>query len=176
MKTSSLSGYLVALCLLFTSIVVSVYSGANSASAAATNEKAKEPLASSRRPSVVPEGYVITPFGYFHPSCVQSLANGERLIGDGRVQHADGSLEKSVVACKYPRYSRTGVAARTGLTTLPPPEISGWLENANITTGSTAKSYGALVARWTVPRQPPSNVGQVLYFFPGFEDTYLALT
>jgi hypothetical protein len=26
------------------------------------------------------------------------------------------------------------------------------------------------VARWTVPPQPPSDDGQVLYFFPGFED------
>jgi hypothetical protein len=27
-------------------------------------------LAGPNRPAVVPEGYVITPFGYFHPSCV----------------------------------------------------------------------------------------------------------
>src|ERR1035441_2122355 len=53
------------------------------------------PVAGQNRPATVPEGYVITPFGYFHPSCVQSLAKGERLLADGRVQHADGTDRKS---------------------------------------------------------------------------------
>jgi hypothetical protein len=30
--------------------------------------------AGARRPAAVPTGYVITPFGYFHPSCVTHLA------------------------------------------------------------------------------------------------------
>jgi hypothetical protein len=156
----------LAICLLITSFVTSVHSNAVSAATGNPNE----PLADTRRPRGVPDGYVITPFGYFHPSCVQSLAKGERLLDDGRVQHSDGSLERSFATCKYPRYSRTGFAPRKGLTTISPLEISGWLENANITTGSNAKSYAALVARWTVPSQPASNDGQLLYFFPGFED------
>ena len=130
--------------------------------------------AGPNHPPRVPNGYVITPFGYFHPSCVQSLARGERLTPDGRLQHADGNVEENVAVCNYPRYTPSGdpVSAATGndngAATLP--EASGWIENASITTGSATKSYGALIALWTVPPQPANNDGQVLYFFAGFED------
>jgi hypothetical protein len=39
------------------------------------------PPAGPNRPANVPDGYVITPVGYFHPSCVQSLAKGETTGG-----------------------------------------------------------------------------------------------
>jgi hypothetical protein len=120
----------------------------------------------------VPDGYVITPFGYFHPSCVQNLSRGERLTVDGRLQHADGTVEANVAVCNYQRYTPSGepATASTGHGASTPPEASGWIENASITTGSATKSYGALIALWTVPPQPTNNDGQVLYFFPGFED------
>jgi len=169
-----LRAVVVSLSFLLFSAVSLFASAANlpdsGAGAAGGKDAVKEPLASANRPSAVPEGYVITPFGYFHPSCVQSLAVGERLLRDGRVQHADGSLEQLVAVCNYPRYSPTGFPVIEGATTFPPPEISGWLENANVTTGSATTSYGALVARWVVPSQPTANDGQVLYLFPGFED------
>jgi hypothetical protein len=124
---------------------------------------------------------VITPFGYFHPSCVQSLAKGERQMADGRVQHADGSVDQKAATCGYPHYTRTGVSVNAGqanttasqsstTTATTTPEISGWLEAASIVTGSPAQSYGALIANWTVPPQPSADDGQVLFFFPGFED------
>ena len=31
--------------------------------------------AGAKRPAAVPADYLITPFGYFHPSCFQRLAN-----------------------------------------------------------------------------------------------------
>jgi hypothetical protein len=132
------------------------------------------PAAGPNHPSRVPNGYVITPFGYFHPSCVQSLARGERLTADGRLQHADGNVEENVSVCNYPRYTPAGdpLSAATGNSNAAGtlPEASGWIENASITTGSVTKSYGALIALWTVPPQPTNNDGQTLYFFPGFED------
>jgi hypothetical protein len=138
------------------------------------------PVAGPRRPANVPEDYVVTPAGYFHASCVRSLARGERLLTDGRVQHADGSIDQNATTCAYPRYTAAGVPVSPGTankSTPQPssaaptkPEISGWLEDAYITTNSPTRSYGALVARWTVPPQPSSDDGQVLYFFPGFED------
>ena len=120
----------------------------------------------------VPDGYVITPFGYFHPSCVQNLTRGERLTADGRLQHADGTVEANAAVCNYQRYTPSGepATASTGNGVATLPEASGWIENASITTGSATKSYGALIALWTVPPQPTNNDGQVLYFFPGFED------
>jgi hypothetical protein len=127
------------------------------------------PLAGPHRPANVPEGYVITPFGYFHSSCLQSLSKGERLLADGRVQHANGSVNARVAVCGYPHYLRSGMAANTA-NARSLPEISGWVESASITTGSADKSYGALIATWRVPSQPYRDDGQVLYLFPGFED------
>ena len=34
------------------------------------------PLAGPNRPDSVPADYVVTPFGYFHPSCVHRLTQG----------------------------------------------------------------------------------------------------
>jgi len=127
------------------------------------------PLAGPNRPANVPDGYVITPFGYFHSSCVQSLTKGERLMADGRVQHADGRVNAKAAVCGYPHYQRAQVATNA-FTGGRSPEIDGWVENASITTGSPTKSYGALIANWTVPAQPSAEDGQVLYYFPGFED------
>jgi hypothetical protein len=142
-------------------------------SAAATNAQDASPvitapLAGPTRPSTVPDGYVVTPFGFFHPSCVQSLAKGERLLADGRVQHANGSVNALAAVCRYPHYMRNGVAAAA--TRSSPPTINGWVESASITTGSLHKSYGALITGWIVPRQPYADDGQTLFFFPGFEE------
>jgi hypothetical protein len=127
------------------------------------------PAAGPNRPSNVPDGYVITPFGYFHPTCLQRLAKGERLLPDGRVQHANGSANAKAAVCRYPHYLRSGFAARSAKVPAP-GVINGWVESASITTGSARKSYGGLIAIWTVPPQPNADDGQVLYLFPGFED------
>ncbi|QNI31311.1 hypothetical protein H7849_19790 [Alloacidobacterium dinghuense] len=126
------------------------------------------PIAGPNRPANVPDGYVITPFGYFHASCVRSLVKGERLMADGRLQHADGSIDEKAAVCSYPHYQRNGVSSAGNTSTSP--EINGWVENANFTTGTPSKTYGSLVSGWIVPPQPAANDGQVLYFFPGFED------
>ena len=134
---------------------------------ASTTAYAQAP-AGPNRPAEVPEGYVITPFGYFHPSCVRQLAEGETLLSDGRViQHADGTLE-TVSVCGYPRYTTRGEVEIAGAAGVLPPTIShSWIESADTTTSS---SYGELKATWTVPPGPTSNHGQTLYFFPGLED------
>jgi hypothetical protein len=124
--------------------------------------------AGPNRPAQVPEGYVITPSGYFHPSCVLQIAEGETLMARGRVlQHADGSLA-NVPACTYPHYTARGEIVAAGVGSVEPPSIShSWIEDANITTGT---SYGELTATWTVPVGPTTNDGQTVYFFPGLED------
>jgi len=121
--------------------------------------------AGPNRPAGVPDGYVITPFGYFHASCVLRLAEGETLLEDARaIQRADGTLE-SVAACDHPRYSASGEIVVAGG---QPPSIShSWIESADTTTST---SYGKLAATWTVPPAPASNDGQTVYFFPGLED------
>jgi len=121
--------------------------------------------AGPHRPAGVPDGYVITPFGYFHPSCVLHMAEGETLLAGGRViQHADGTLD-NVAACEYPRYTASGEIVIAGA---KPPSIGhSWIESADATTST---SYGELTATWTVPPAPTSNNGQTIYVFPGLED------
>jgi hypothetical protein len=125
-------------------------------------------MAGPDRPADVPEGYVITPFGYFHPSCVMELAEGNTLL-DKSVRHADGTVEPAPV-CKYAHYTATGAVVlleSRELGGIEPPTIDGWLEYVSTT---TTTSYGAIEASWIVPPLPQVDTGQTLFFFPGFED------
>jgi hypothetical protein len=123
--------------------------------------------AGAHRPGNVPAGYVVTPFGYFHPSCVQTIAEDDALLANGQVQHSDGSVTGKV-SCDYPRYAPNGTPKVTGVKQQV-PEISGWIESASVTAPAN-KSFSALYATARVPSQPRSQDGQVLFFFPGFED------
>jgi uncharacterized repeat protein (TIGR03803 family) len=120
-------------------------------------------VSGANRPPGVPEEYGITPFGYFHPSCVRHIGEGKALLADGRVQHSDGSVEAAPPACYYARYSPQGtlLASDSKVT-------NGWVEKISATTST---SYGKLTATWTTPQLPATNHGQTLFFFPGFEDT-----
>jgi len=125
--------------------------------------------AGPNRPAGVPDGYVITPFGYFHPSCVLQLTEEETLLAEGPViQHSDGTLE-NVAPCSYPRYTASGEMVTAGAAGVQPPTIGhSWIESADTTTNT---SFGELIATWTVPPAPASNDSQTVYFFPGLEDS-----
>ena len=70
----------------FTGMIVSM------SLSAAVMARAQAP-AGPNRPAQVPEEYIVTPFGYFHPSCVVHLAKGEELLEGGQViQKADGTI------------------------------------------------------------------------------------
>ncbi len=127
-------------------------------------------MAGPDRPPEVPEGYVITPIGYFHPSCVFRIEDGETLLADGRVEHADGTVEANVPVCSYPHYTPTGLLVPTNVREVSEahvPVVDGWLEYVSATTST---SYGEITATWAVPPQPTTNHGQTLFFFPGLED------
>lgn len=125
-------------------------------------------VAGLNRPANVPQGFVVTPFGYFHPSCVMQLAEGNTLL-DRSVQHADGTVQAAPV-CNYAHYTATGAVVfpdSKDLSGIELPIINGWLEYVNTT---TTTSYGAIAAGWIVPPLPTVNNGQTLFFFPGLED------
>src|SRR5580700_10471927 len=66
------------------------------------------PLAGPKRPATVPAGYVITPFGYFDPSCVTHLAKGDVLRQDEKaIEHANGTYDTMRV-CAYAHYTADG--------------------------------------------------------------------
>jgi hypothetical protein len=124
--------------------------------------------AGPNRPATVPAGYVITPFGYFHPSCVAHLAEGDELRPDENViRHVNGTSARMHI-CAYPHYRADGERVIRDERGVNDPDISNaWIESASVT---TTGSYGYLYAEWSVPPTPTSNDGQTLFFFPGLED------
>ena len=136
------------------------------------------PPAGVNRPAAVPANFVITPFGYFHPSCVLQLKKGESMKSGGLLHHADGS-ETQVNACQYPHFSPSGApassagdahdvtAVRAQEPAAEPAVGHGYIENASAT---TATSFGKQVTTWKVPAVPLMHDGQTIFFYPGFED------
>jgi len=125
--------------------------------------------AGARRPAAVPAGFVITPFGYFHPSCVNHLAQGDVLREDkNAVEHADGTFE-TVQKCAYPHFRADGekVAGAEPAGAKPPDISHAWIEYASI---HEPNNYGQIYAEWDVPPNPSDNDGQTLYLFNGLED------
>jgi hypothetical protein len=126
------------------------------------------PPAGPRRPSAVPADYVITPFGYFHPTCVAHVAKGDVVRQDEKtIRHANGTAD-SIHVCGYPHYKADGQKVTGDERGAQQPSIGhAWVEYASVTTTS---SYGYLYAYWNVPPAPSTNDGQTVYLFPGMED------
>jgi hypothetical protein len=127
------------------------------------------------RPAGVPDGYLITPFGYFHPSCVRQLAKDETVLKDEHaIRHADGTFE-NIQSCGYPRYGAdgkliaedAGKVAKDARKAVDPSISHSWIEAGSVTTGLT---FGELSSTWVVPPAPTSDDGQIIYLFPGLED------
>jgi hypothetical protein len=65
-------------------------------------------LAGPNRPATVPEGYLVTPMGYFHPSCVKEVASGDILRPDEMaIRHPNGSFSAMHV-CAYSHFTADG--------------------------------------------------------------------
>jgi hypothetical protein len=120
------------------------------------------------RPANVPLDYVVTPHGFFHPSCVGQLAKGERLRADGSVLRADGRIA-AASACAHPRFGARGEAEGSTQASTPPPAFNGWIASSNSNANVTPPAK-QMVANMVVPSGPSTQSGQVLYYFPGLED------
>lgn len=161
--------------LAIKSLTISAVFFVLSSSGSAVMEAQK--TAGNNHPTTVPSEYIITPFGYFHPSCFKRLSHGDILQKDqGVIRHTDGTSDPLQV-CQYPHYDRRGrvvsnvqgeTDSNVQLKTMSPSISHSWIE-AYATTTST--SYGVLNATWTVPASPTSNDDQTLFFFPGMVDT-----
>lgn len=132
--------------------------------------RAQQPPASNRPPGV-PADYVITPFGWFQPSCVRGVASGDTVFADGRVQHADGTVDPQAPVCGYPSYTARGEIIT------PTSPASGWIETAHTATPPpSGTSFRKLTATWTVPPPPTTtSQNQTLYFFPGLQQAGYSL-
>jgi hypothetical protein len=126
-------------------------------------------------PAGVPADYVITPNGFFHPSCVVTLARDERLDPDLVVRTLDGASRAFVAPCAYPRFDLRGRTIDAGTPTSgSPPEPAGPIEPAGaawdgypVLYSYTGSSWGAYLSdTWVVP-PPPTDVasGEVIFLW-----------
>jgi hypothetical protein len=124
----------------------------------------------SRLPAGVPADFAITPFGYYHPSCVNHLSKGDVLRqNEQAIQRANGTHE-NIRACAYPHYRADGEKVIGDERDVQQPNIShSWIVSASITTSS---AYGSVYAEWLVPPAPSKNDGQTLFFFNGLMDIH----
>ena len=124
--------------------------------------------AGPRRPAGVPGDYLITPYGYFHSSCVKHLGNGDEVRRDeNMIRHANGTFE-AIPACAFPHFKGDGAKVMGDERGIKDPSIGhAWVEYASAT---TTTSYAYLYAYWNVPSAPSTNDGQTVYLFPGMED------
>jgi len=124
--------------------------------------------AGPNRPATVPADFVITPFGYFHPSCVTHLAKGDAVRQDeNTIRHANG-ISENIHVCTFPHFKANGEKITGDERAVKDPSIGhAWMEYASTTTSS---SFGELSAYWNVPPAPSTNHGQTVYLFPGMED------
>jgi len=126
-------------------------------------------------PVNVPRDYVITPNGFFHPSCVQRIESDETLHADGTIVRADGGSRR-VPACAYPHFAADGTELAADAAPFPtsaapsdPPQINGWVAYASYTL-ARANASVYIASDMSVPTAPNIHSGQVVYFFPGLED------
>lgn len=128
-------------------------------------------MAPDRKPPGVPDDYVITPNGYFSPTCVAIVHAGDKLKANGLIQRASGIAEKPQ-ACGKPNFTLQGVRVeangqRATLSNAGTnPEKTGWVQAASYTNSTPV---GRIVASWAVPSNPTNHSNQTIYFFPGLE-------
>jgi len=138
------------------------------AAGAATVVAQAASAAGTHRPPGVPADFVVTPFGYFHSTCVVHLAKGDELRPDDKIIRHQNGTSSPMTECAYPHYRADGQAVNGDEHAIKDPNIShAWVEYAGVTTTS---SYAYLYGEWSVPPTPTSNDGQILYYFNGLED------
>lgn len=120
-------------------------------------------VSAGNRAPAAPKGYVRTPHGLVHQSCVRTILAGERINGNGLITHADNTHEQ-LPPCSHPRLD-----ALTLVPVLTPiggnPAGGQWVEWAQ---WPAPGNLGGLSATFTVPA-PPTLDGALIYFFPGIE-------
>jgi len=179
---------MVSLCPLAALWLVPMPVGA--ASTAAAPPTPLHPYAAVRaddptRPAAVPLDYVITPTGYFHPSCVQFVEPSEEIDADGSILRADGT-RRLLTPCAYPRFTPAGVRieanrASDALDRTVPPAARATESATDAPLLTTYDGYLAYITALlktgvnemtgylTVPPNPVKQTDQTVYLFPGLE-------
>ncbi|HEY0232970.1 MAG TPA: hypothetical protein VGC55_17115 [Dokdonella sp.] len=138
-------------------------------------------------PASVPDGYVVTPNGYFHPSCVHHIEAGQRVHMQGGIENADHRMQ-TTRACAYAHFDARGnriEASRGAGTPAGTVGTERFVRGDTIFTGTfdfydgyieslthrvvVAQSLQSMEAFFTVPASPTRHGDQTVYLFPGLE-------
>lgn len=122
-----------------------------------------EQIWSEHRPSNVPDDFLITPFGYFHPSCLYEIKVSERLDAEDNVVRTNGRMDP-LPLCRHSHFDRNGGEHRPLLTL---PYTHSWA--AAVLTKTQPLQF--LSTAWTVPPNPSRDGSQVVFFFPGIQNS-----
>lgn len=147
-------------------------------------------------PRGVPDGYIITPAGYFHPSCVRHVHADEAVdMRSGAIVDVRGAVKRAAAVCEYPRFTVAGERIDTPLSAslhpagqvdsvgyqpddngVPVPDdtifvgtldkYTGWIESVWAHPKPTA-AISYLEADFSVPAAPPNTTTSTNFFFPG---------
>jgi len=125
----------------------------------------------------LPQGKVLTPFGIRSSSCVLEVESGSEVAqtaaGLKVIQRsATGQvLSEQLVnvpeECHHDGFVENYLANRK---TKAFPPINGWLDNAGWYPPSSENNLNSFTSTYTVPGDPPSNSGQVLFYFIGMQN------
>jgi len=125
----------------------------------------------------LPEGMVLTPFGMRSSRCVLEVESGSHIA-------------KTSTGLKITQFSSTGAVLSEQFVNTPEeshhdgfvqnymekrrtrafPPINGWIDNAGWYPPSGQNNLDSFTSVYTVPGNPPSDSGQVLFFFIGMQD------
>lgn len=123
-------------------------------------------LASAPEASILEqEGYMLTPAGWFHESCVHGIPSGARQVGTLVTLPSGASYR--IPKCQFPAHPNVFDRANSRNDF---PEDTGWDEYAYDTIYTP---YRHIASSWKVPPGPvPGNysAGQIYYTFPGLQN------
>jgi len=117
------------------------------------------------------DGYVLTPFGHAHRTCVEDVGENASIDEDGSVT-SRGVKHPPKGRCNFPLRRAGKHAAGAAAPSDINPTISGWLSDYSATaTGMANNWFTHVYGSWLVPQKPSSYVGQTLFYFNGLDST-----
>jgi len=123
----------------------------------------------------VPEGMVLTPFGVRSAQCVLEVESGSLIseTDDGlKITLLDraGQILSERFVIVPEECNNDGFVEKYMRKDVSFTPINGWLDNAGWYPPSTQNNLHDFTATYTVPGDPPSNSGQVLFYFIGMQN------
>lgn len=141
-----------------------------SAPAPSAQETASAAEQTGSQSATMPKGYVRTPFGFLHESCVREVPNGSEVHENGEVW-LDGKQIQAPSTCAYPSF-RNGVAVvqetHGDVAKQSSALINGWVSSVEAQAnnmGVFPVRFNGIESAMTVPQTPTVASFQTLFLF-----------